>query len=202
MTATTATADTALLEDVLGDTETVIRGTRPDQYGLPTPCPEYDVGTLVNHLVGWLRVFAAGAAGETPDEDPYAYKTGEHPADVFHDAAQRAVEAFRNGAADKSINLGHGDSPGSMIFGMMLMEYIGHGWDLATATGQPASYSDKAVAAAQAAGASTLKPEYRGAGQTFGDAVSVGASATPLERLIGFLGRDPRWRRGNQAATS
>jgi hypothetical protein len=41
------------------------------------------------------------------------------------------------------------------------------------------------------AGANMLKPEYRGAGKSFGDVVAVADDAAPLDQLIGFLGRDP-----------
>jgi uncharacterized protein (TIGR03086 family) len=184
-------ADAEILDDVLSTAETIIRGVRPDQYKQPTPCPAYDVGTLVNHLVGWLEVFADGANQQKPRGDPAARKVGENPAAEFHQAAELVVDAFRNGAAERGIDLGNGPSPGSMIFDMMLMEYIGHGWDLATATDQPAPYSQTAIDAACDAATAMLKPEYRGSDKPFGDVVPVPAGAPPLDRLVGLLGRTP-----------
>ncbi len=73
----------------------------------------------------------------------------------------------------------------------MLMEYIGHGWDLAVATDQPTPFSEAAVGAALAAGRKMLKPEYRGPDKSFGDVVEVDDDAPALDQLIGFLGRDP-----------
>jgi uncharacterized protein (TIGR03086 family) len=185
--------EVGLLDDVLLSTEAVIRGVTPDQRGLPTPCPDYDVGALVSHLVGWLQVFAAAAAGEPVQQDPTAYTAGDDAADRFRDAARQAVAAFEAGAADGPIDLGHGPNPGQQVFGMMLMEYIGHGWDLAKATGQPVAYSDAAAQAALDAGRATLLPQYRGPDKPFGHELPIDESAPALDRFVAFAGRDPNW---------
>jgi uncharacterized protein (TIGR03086 family) len=184
-------ADTAELEDVLHTTGAIVAGVKPDQYGLSTPCPDYDVATLVNHIVGWVTVFADGASQESPTSDPASYRVGPDPGAEYDASAQRLLAAFRDGAADRDIDLGNGPSPGSMILGMILMEDIGHGWDLAMATDQPAPYSERAIKAAKAAAEASLKPEYRGPGKSFGEIVEVAEDAPPLDELIGLLGRDP-----------
>ena len=184
-------ADTAELDDVLHTTGAIVAGVKPDQYGLPTPCPDYEVGTLVNHIVGWAGVFADGASQQPPKNDPATYQVGPDPAAEFDASAQRLLAAFRDGAADREIDLGNGPSPGSMILGVILMEFIGHGWDLATATEQPTPFSGRSIAAAKEAAQANLKPEYRGPGKSFGDVVEVPADAPPLDELIGLLGRDP-----------
>lgn len=184
-------ADTAELEDVLHTTSAIVAGVKPDQYGLPTPCPDYDVGTLVNHIVGWVTVFADGATQESSKTNPATYRVGSDPAVEYDASAQRLIAAFRDGAADRDIDLGNGPSPGSMILGVILMEDIGHGWDLAMATDQPAPYSERSIKAAKAAAEANLKPEYRGADKSFGEIVEVADDAPPLDELIGLLGRDP-----------
>lgn len=184
-------ADTDELDDVLHTTGAIVAGVTPDQYALPTPCPDYDVGTLVNHIVGWLGIFADGASQQPPKNNPATFEVGPNPAAEFDAAAKRLAAAFRDGAADREIDLGNGPSPGSMILGMILMEYIGHGWDLAMATDQPAPYSEKSIKAAKAAAKANLKPEYRGPDKSFGDIVEVSDDAPPLDELIGLLGRDP-----------
>jgi len=183
--------DADVLASVLSTAEGIIRGVKPDQLELPTPCPEYDVAALVSHMVTWNTVFADGAEQLPPNGNRADYQADEHAGDDFAAASRRVVRAFRDGAAERGIDLGNGPSPGETIFGLMLMEYIGHGWDLAVATDQPTPYTEIAIAAAHAAGANMLKPEYRGAGKSFGTVVAVADDAAPLDQLIGFLGRNP-----------
>lgn len=48
-------SDVDVLESVLTKDAALLAAVRPEQLGAPTPCPEYDVHALVNHIVGWLR---------------------------------------------------------------------------------------------------------------------------------------------------
>jgi uncharacterized protein (TIGR03086 family) len=185
------TANADMLESVLNTTEGIVRGVKPDQLDLPTPCPGYTVGTLVSHMVTWNTTFADGAEQVPPSSDRAEYQADAHAGDKFSAASRRVVQAFRDGAADRTIDLGNGPSPGETVFGLMLMEYIGHGWDLAVATDQPTPYTETAITEALAAGQKMLKPEYRGPDKSFGDVIEVGDEAPVLDQLIGFLGRDP-----------
>ncbi len=184
--------DTQALDDALHTTGAILAGVRPSQYELPTPCPDYNVGTMVNHIVAWVGIFADGANGQKPENDPATFKVGDDPASEYEAAAKRLADAFHSGAADHDIDLGNGPSPGTMTFGIILMEEIGHGWDLAKATGQPTPFSERSIAAAKEAALANLKPEYRGPDKSFGDIVEVPDDAPPLDQLIGLLGRTPR----------
>ncbi|MDQ1635520.1 MAG: hypothetical protein QOJ32_2329 [Frankiaceae bacterium] len=181
-----------LLDSVLDKTSTLIAAVPPDAAHRPTPCPEFDVDALVSHLTQWLTTFATSLEGDPPPTP--AAEAGGWPAieaEQFALAGRHAVSAFRNGADGRPVTLMGGPIPGSMVLGMMLMEYIGHGWDLATATGQPLPFGEAEAEAALAAGRQFLTPEYRGPDKSFGDEVPVPDDAPAVERLIGFLGRDP-----------
>ncbi|WP_319462579.1 TIGR03086 family metal-binding protein [Micromonospora sp. RTP1Z1] len=184
-------AGTANLAAVIDRTTALLAGVRPEQRALPTPCPDYDVSALTNHLVGWLRMFAARAAGTDDHDDPNAYQCGAHPAAEFAAAGAQAVAAFRSGAADRPLRMASSELPGSMVLGMMLVEYIGHGWDLAIATGQPVPYAESDAQAALEAARGMLMPAYRGPGKTFGYEVEVSADAAAVDRLVAFIGRSP-----------
>jgi uncharacterized protein (TIGR03086 family) len=184
-------ATTADLAGVIDKTTLLLARTGRDQRALPTPCPEFDVATLSDHMVGWLRVFAARAAGTDYDEDPLTYRCGADPAAEFATAGTMAVAAFRTGAADRPLRVMSADLPGSVVLGMMLVEYIGHGWDLATATGQPVPYTEDEAGAALTSAQGMLTPDYRGPGQSFGHEIQVGADAPTVDRLIAFIGRTP-----------
>lgn len=171
--------DIDLLAEVLTKTEALIDGVGPEQQLLRTPCPDMDVEALVDHLVGWAREFARRANGESSDEDASAYRAGTDAAAQFEDAGRRILDGLRVG--------------GQVPPGVLLMEYLGHGWDLAVATGQPLTFTDEEAQAALRAGHQMLSPEYRGPDQSFGPEVEPPDDATEVERLVAFLGRDPRW---------
>lgn len=171
------------LESALDRTEAILAGVRVDQAELPTPCAEYDVARLVDHLVGWATSFAAKVTGGTFEGDPNDFRAGADPAREFHTAAQTIVAAYRAGRPEAE----------KLPVGMLLMEYVGHGWDLATATGQPVTFTTAEAEPALKLGQQMLKPEYRGPGQAFGLEAEAGEAAGSVERLVAFLGRSPGW---------
>ncbi len=183
-----------LLAGVLDKTGDVVAGVAPGQGDRPTPCPDYDVDTMVNHIVGWVQVFAAGAAGGHYEDDPSAYQAGAHPGAEFHDAADRMMAGWREHGLDRKIRLSGPDGTEARgAFNMTVMEYLTHGWDLAVATGQTVPYTDDEAAAALPLAEGTLPDQYRGEGMAFGERVAVPDDAPALDRFIGFMGRDPRW---------
>jgi uncharacterized protein (TIGR03086 family) len=192
---TTPTEKTSdLLGAVLADLAPVVGGITDDQLHDPTPCTEYDVQQLRDHVLGWLSTFAAGyadPAGQAPDYNDYQ-PSGDPEAEV-RAAAGSLSRSLSAGAAARPLRLGQAAMPGEMALSMILWEYQVHGWDLARATGQP--FSPPADAAQESLGfaPSMLTPDYQGQGKAFGPRVSVPAGATPLDQLLGLSGRDPSW---------
>jgi uncharacterized protein (TIGR03086 family) len=136
-------------------------------------------------------MFAARAAGVDYHDDPNSYRCRADPPAESALAGRQAVAAFRSGAADRPLRMMSSELPGTMVPGMMLIEYVGHGGGLAVATGQPVPYSEVEAQAALEAACGRLKPAYRGPGKTFGYEVEVSADASAVERLVAFIGRDP-----------
>ena len=131
-----------LLESVLDETEATIASVTPGQEHLPTPCPEFDVARIVDHLVGWANSFAARLTGGSVTGDPNDYRVGVNPATEFHQAAQVIVGAYREG----------GEQSQKLPVGFIIMEFLVHGWDLATATGRSEKFSPAAADLALATG--------------------------------------------------
>jgi uncharacterized protein (TIGR03086 family) len=165
-------------------TEDTVGGVTDEQGGDATPCPAMDVSALVDHLVGFAASFADRAEGVDPATDPGSVTAGPRPKEAYHDQSVRMVEAYS----------GDGPADGAVPLAIAVIETVCHGWDLAVATGQPASYPDEACEAALAEAQGFMKPEYRGADQSFGVEVPVPDSAPALDRLVGFMGRDPGWK--------
>jgi uncharacterized protein (TIGR03086 family) len=194
---TTSTQDTTdLLVAVLADLAPLVGGINGAQLHGPTPCTQYDVDQLRHHVLGWLGLFAAGFAdprGQAPSASIDSYQVTADPAGEVRAASDTLAGALRAGAADRPLRLGDSGMPGEMALSMILWEYQVHGWDLATATGQP--WSPPAAAAEQSLrfAPGMLTPDYQGEGKAFAPRVPVPDTAPPLDRLIGLSGRDPSW---------
>lgn len=91
--------------------------------------------------------------------------------------------------------MGHRSNPmpGEFILNMMLMEYVGHSWDLAQAAGLDLAHNEAESATALQAAQTIVQPEHRGA--MFGPAIEPADNATTIEKYACFVGRDPHWSR-------
>ena len=170
------------LESVLRSTATLLAGVTPDMGPRTTPCTEFDVEHLVDHVLTWSHDYAVRVAPTPPPPSPPA-TSGEagHRAEALDAHADAIVAGYRAG------------TPGALQLPVeiLLMDYLGHGWDLAMSTGQPTAFPESASVRALAAAQQMLTPEMRG--DSFGPAVAVPDDAATLDRLVAFLGRDPGW---------
>lgn len=195
-TSTDKTAD--LLQPVLADLALVVGTIDEKHLHDSTPCTEYDVEQLRDHVLGWLTNFAAGFAdphGQAPQADVEGYQAPTDPAAEVRSAADLLDRAIRSGAAARPLRLGEAEMPGEVALSMVLWEYQVHGWDLAQATGQdwdpPPAASEESLNFAPA----MLTDDYQGEGKAFAESIDVPDDAPPLDRLLGLSGRDPRWSR-------
>jgi uncharacterized protein (TIGR03086 family) len=181
-----------LLDGVLRRTTELLAGAADRPATTPTPCTGMDLGALIDHVVAWAEVFAAGASGTPYDGDPLSVHV--EPADAagrFAAAADRIVVAWRRLGLDRDVqSFSGGTFPGRMAFGMTAMEYLAHGCDIAAATGQEPGFDPAAATLALDAAHQFLLPEYRGP-ESFGEIVPVPDDAPVLDRFLGFLGRRP-----------
>jgi uncharacterized protein (TIGR03086 family) len=184
------------LRAVLDELAGVVGAISPGQQDGPTPCTEYTVRQLRDHVLGWLTTFADGFAdpgGQAPQADISEYHTAADPAAEVRSAADRLGQALRDGAAQRPLRLGEAAMPGEIALGMILWEYQVHGWDLARATGQKWSPPTEAAQASLSFAPAMLTDDYQGQGKAFAPPVDVPAGAPPLDRLLGLSGRDPAW---------
>src|SRR5688572_27004155 len=93
------------LDEAFTHAHGVIAGVRPDQYDGKTPCEEWTVRDLLEHMVGVVAGLGAAAAGEKPEE----FALAEDPAAQFEKAAAAALAAWRTpGVLDRVIDGGAG----------------------------------------------------------------------------------------------
>ncbi|HXP57351.1 MAG TPA: TIGR03086 family metal-binding protein [Streptosporangiaceae bacterium] len=189
----------ATLERACASAGAVLAGVRQEQLDGTTPCGEWRVRDLVDHIAGAARFFGDLAEwGASPEnQDGPVYSGGDFGAS-FREQAGRLVAGFSApGAMERTMALPTGPAPGGQVIEVVTGEMFVHGWDLARATGH-AEPADQAVAAALLASHwPALCEQVRpGPPPVFAPAVTVPATAAPADRLVALLGRDPHWSDG------
>jgi uncharacterized protein (TIGR03086 family) len=168
---------------------------RPEQWTAPTPCPGWDVRTLVNHLVyeqRWSVPILAGAALDEVGSRFDGDLLGDQPVAAVAEAAAAATAAAAEpGALARTVQLSFGDTPATEYLHQLFADHLIHGWDLAAAIGADRRL-DPALVDFCAAWFTAREPLYRQSG-VIGEPVAVGAGATAQDRLIAAFGRDPGW---------
>ena len=169
---------------------TLIAGMSPEQIDHPTPCDDWTVRELLNHVVGGAHMFAAAFSGQAPAaHDGPVDLLGGDPAAAW----QGAMDAFAAGvdspgALDNIVPMPWGPTPGTIVYEILKFDVLVHAWDLATATGQQVSLPDEMVEATIAVAAQFISPDLRASG-AFGPELAAPAGASPIERLAAFTGR-------------
>ncbi|MDQ3756354.1 MAG: TIGR03086 family metal-binding protein [Actinomycetota bacterium] len=171
----------------------IIAGVRQEQFDNPTPCSEWSVRDLLNHVIGGNHFFAAIAAGERPDTTgPARDVVGDDPATAYAQGAKAALEAWRApGTAERIVHMPMGDMPGAFGMGLHFIDHLVHSWDLAKATGQESLADPDLAEAALGLVKGNVGEELRQPGGPFGPEVPCADDAAPFDRLVAYLGRQP-----------
>lgn len=181
-----------LLEQGLEQTGRVVAGVKPEQYSAPTPCAEWDVRAVLDHIIGGNHFFAAAASGQSLPPGEVPDPLGDDPAGAYAQGAKAALEAWRQpGAAERTITLPIGDVPGAFGMGLHFVDHVVHAWDIAKATGQEGILDVGLAAAAYGLVNGNIGDDLRQAGGPFGPEVPCDENASAIERLVAYLGRTP-----------
>ncbi|WP_327354230.1 TIGR03086 family metal-binding protein [Streptomyces sp. NBC_01304] len=173
----------------------VLGGITDDRLKDATPCAEYDVRGLVNHLfhvVVHFQLVGARKPYDKFDDSVDHVGRGADWRERFAVETGKLVEIWAAPGADEG-TAGSLDMPARTVIHMVLGDLTVHAWDLATATGQEYA-ADPAVLEEVGPALAEMAPQARQAG-VFGEAVDVPESATELDRVLAATGRDPRWTR-------
>lgn len=183
---------TALLQRTFDQANTLVATVRPEELTKPTPCPEWDVKALLNHMVGVNKAFTAGLHGEKLGGRPAPDLVGNDPATAYAESTKAALEAWRSpGALEKTLSMPFGEVPGQMAIGFNFADQLTHTWDLAKALGRGRDLDPELVQVCYAAVTARMGPEMRGPGRPFGPEVPCDENAPLADRLAAFLGRQP-----------
>ena len=188
------------LEPATRQMAALIGGVTDAQLGNPTPCPNYSVGDLLDHIGGLSLAFTAaareelgGPAGQGPSGD--GSRLGPNWRREFPARLAALAEAWRVPSVFEGMTQAGGiDLPGEVAGLVALDEVVVHGWDLARATGQPYECDESTLESVRGFVSQFAPPDQDdGSNGLFGPAVPVAADAPLLDRVIGLTGRDPAW---------
>jgi uncharacterized protein (TIGR03086 family) len=185
--------DAGTYERAIKHTGAVVAGTTRDQLDNATPCTEWSVRDVLNHLIGGFDSFAAGARGVSrPMDDGTDYCADDHVAE-FDRASGEALEGFgQPGALEKEFAMPWGNSPGAAALGLALADAVVHGWDIAKGTGQTIEIEEDIAAELYGMTSSMMEPNGSyPRGDSFKSPVEVPEDASAADKLLAYLGRRP-----------
>jgi uncharacterized protein (TIGR03086 family) len=111
-----------------------------DQWNQPTPCTDWDVRGLVNHVVGeewWVRPLAEGMTIEQVGSSFDGDLLGDDPQAAVSAASAECADAMDAHVPQQvMVHLSFGDTPIDEYAMQMMADHLIHGWDLAAATGR------------------------------------------------------------------
>ncbi|MGW5245778.1 TIGR03086 family metal-binding protein [Streptomyces sp. NPDC004129] len=178
----------------LAMTGSVVEAIGGDVWSAPTPCPEWDARTTLNHVVGGMRIFAAELTGTDPGGEHHDDWLGTDPVHAYKAAAEADRAAWQQAAptdadlAKAMVRLGFGPVPGPMAALIHLTEVLVHGVDLATAAGRTDLVDQRLCEDLLTHMRRTGMDAFRGPGM-FGPENPAPEGAAAHVRLLAFLGR-------------
>ena len=162
-----------------------------DQWNAPTPCDDWDVRALVNHVTGealWAPPLMNGATIEDVGDRFDGDVLGDDPKARWRTAADEAMATVaEEGVLERTVHLSFGDFPGRFYAEQLFADYLVHSWDLARATGGNERLDPELVRAC-AEWFDGMESLYRDGG-AIGPPVDVGADADEQTRLLARFGR-------------
>jgi len=170
-------------EAVLAAIQPMLRNLTAEDRERQTPCEHFTCHDLAEHLVASLQ--GLGSMSGVQVDDPGEGDL-ENRISVL---AQQAIDGWRDRGLEGTVGEGEMAFPASFAAGILPVEILLHGWDLAQASGQTLKVSDEVVAYVTTL-AESMVPDGRKRG-SFGDEQAAAPDASALDRLAAYAGRTP-----------
>jgi len=170
-----------------------VEAVGPDQWEAPTPCDDWDVRTLVNHVVGedvWTEPLMRGSTIEEVGGRFDGDLLGQDPHEAARSAADEATRVVAETLPTQGrVHLSYGEEDMAEYVSQLAADHLIHGWDLAAATGGDVDLDEELVAGV-AAWFAEREEIYRAAGAIGARAEGHGDAQS---ELLARFGRDSRW---------
>ncbi|MGH2755899.1 MAG: TIGR03086 family metal-binding protein [Actinomycetota bacterium] len=169
-----------------------VKGIGSDQWGNATPCSEWSVRDLVNHIVNedrWTVPLMQGATIEEVGDRFDGDLLGDDPKGSWELAKKEASNAVQaEGALDRIVNVSWGQIPATEYVGQLFTDHVIHSWDLARGIGADDTLDAELVEVCY----SMVKPREKqiaGSG-VFGTPIAVSEAADTQTKLLAIMGRE------------
>ncbi|OBI86706.1 TIGR03086 family protein [Mycobacterium sp. 1245805.9] len=172
-------------EDTLGVLQRVLHPIAADDLTRQTPCREFDVTRLTEHLLTSIKALGGMVGAEIPERD--ASDSVERQVIA---AARPALDAWHRHGLDGTVSVGSGEMPARGACGILSLEFLVHAWDYARAVGHDVDAPEPLAEYVLGLAHQIIRPEQRSRAG-FDEPVDVPADAGALEQLIAFTGRNP-----------
>jgi uncharacterized protein (TIGR03086 family) len=168
-------------------------GVGDGQWGEPTPCLDWDVRQLVNHVAGeglWAEELLEGRTIQEVGDRLDGDLLGDAPADAARSAADTGVDAVTRLLPQReTVQLSYGEERAEEYVWQIAADHLIHGWDLAAATGGDTRMPEDLVGPV-AEWFAEREDLYRSAGAVGGQR---GLTGEPQHDLLARFGRDEAW---------
>jgi uncharacterized protein (TIGR03086 family) len=187
--------DQTTLKRACASTDRFLASVTADQLALPTPCAEWDVRALLNHLVGTLALYRALMTGTAPTANmapgglPDVDMLDADPVAAYRTGVEGVLAVTDDDALARTHPTPLGDMPGAALCGFSTLDVLVHGWDLARATGQEPTLDPDLAEQLLAFARQAINDDMRA--PRIGPEVAVAADAPATDRLVAFMGRTP-----------
>lgn len=185
--------DTAAFNAAFAETTGILDGLvaqlTPEHREKATPCKDFTVHDLMNHIAGGAHMISAMYTGAEMGEagtDHMVAAGGPVPGWAAAKEAMRTAFSEENLTSIKPTPVG--EMPGIGFASVIVADHLIHAWDLATAIGADVDVSDATVELVGNAMRPLITPESRN-GDTFEDEKPFPADATTLQQLVAYSGR-------------
>ncbi len=172
-------------EAALAELQKVVHRIAAEDLGKQTPCREFDVAGLTDHLMNSIATIGGAAGAELPPRD-----SADSVERQIILAARPALDAWRRRGLDGTVRIGSNEAPAKVMAGILSLEFLIHAWDYARAIGLTVQPSPELTEFVYALARKIITPQGR-TNVGFDDPVDVPDDAPVFDRLIAFTGRAP-----------
>ena len=180
----------ALLERAINYTLGSLLLVTPQLMSRPTPCQDWDLRTLLIHMNDSFDALCEAVDDGQVSLTPSEFDRDADPVAALRDRTCRLMGAWAGGTPPDLVAIAGCPVTASIVSTAGAMEIAVHGWDVAAACEQRRPIPDEL--AEEMLDLAPLFVTDADRPVRFAAPVPVPADARPADRLLGFLGRQPR----------